>query len=276
MWDRLRYIRWKMIGYAFLVVLGLAGVGMLMSLITKKDKTQVCTSLRVMIEGKESFIDQQDISNIINEGFGKVIGRSVVDIPLQEIESVLSGLPYVSNAEVYLDMDGMMQVKVYQREVVLRVVSQMGEEYYVDSEGAKIPVTLKYVPHVMVANGFIGEGYTQPLEKIESSVVTDLVRIVDHIQRDPLWLNQVVQLFVNRDQDIEIVPRVGDQQLILGTADSLDYKLGRLEVFYSKILPKVGSDAYETVNVKYDGQIICERRGDWFIDSLQMEMNTIN
>jgi cell division protein FtsQ len=246
---------------------------MLMSLVNKKDQVQVCTDLKVMVEGKETFIDQNDISSMIKEKFGKVVGKELNALPLQKIETELMKSPYVSSADVHMDMDGTMQVAVQQREVVVRIINQVGQEYYVDSKGNKIPVTLKYVPHVMVANGNIREGYKKSLEPVTSDLVKDLVKIVEDTKSDELWSNQIVQLYVNDDKDIEIVPRVGNQQLIIGNADSLSYKLDRLKKFYTHILPKVGSDAYSKVNVKYSGQIVCERKGDWFIDSLQMKIN---
>lgn len=263
----------------FYVVLGLAalvGLTMLMSLVSKKDEAQQCRSLKVVVEGKETFIDQHDISKMIDQKFGAVVGRDLKSIKVQQIEEELEKLPYVSNAEVHLDMDGTVQVNVQQREVVLRVINKVGREYYVDRTGKKVPVTLKYVPHVMVANGNITEGYKQPLEVVESKLVQDLMTVVDHVRGDELWENQIVQIYVNEQRDIELVPRVGKEILVIGSADSLAYKLRRLEVYYKNILPKVGSEAYEKVNVKYGGQIICERKGDWFIDSLQMKINMKN
>jgi len=273
MLNRIRNIQWRQVGYFFLGLVGIVGIGMLMSLVNKKDQVQVCTALKVMVEGKETFIDQADISSMIKEKFGTVVGKELNELPLQKIETELMKSPYVSTADVHMDMDGTMQVGVQQREVVVRVINQSGQEYYVDSKGNKIPVTLKYVPHVMVANGNIREGYKKSLEPVQSDLVKDLVKIVEETKGDDLWSNQIVQLYVNDEKDIEIVPRVGNQQLIIGNADSLSYKLERLKKFYTHILPKVGTDAYSKVNVKYSGQIVCERRGDWFIDSLQMKIN---
>lgn len=273
MLNRIRNIQWRQVGYFFLGLVAIVGVGMLMSLVNKKDQVQVCSALKVMVEGKETFIDQNDISSMIKEKFGIVVGKQLNELPLQKIESELMKSPYVSAADVHMDMDGTMQVAVQQREVVVRIINQVGQEYYVDSKGSKIPVTLKYVPHVMVANGNIREGYKKALEPVQSTMVKDLVKIVEETKGDELWSNQIVQLYVNDEKDIEIVPRVGNQQLIIGNADSLSYKLDRLKKFYTHILPKVGTDAYSKVNVKYSGQIVCERKGDWFIDSLQMKIN---
>ncbi|GHE23508.1 cell division protein FtsQ/DivIB [Sphingobacterium griseoflavum] len=270
--NRMRNIPWRILGYGCLTVVALIGVGMLMGVVNKKADAQVCTSMRVMVEGKEAFIDQHDISDLVKGKFGQVVGKPLRYIPVQKIEQALLELPYVSAAEIYVDMDGVLQIAVQQREVVLRIVNKNGNEYYIDTKGAKVPVTLRYVPHVLVANGNIKESYRKALDTVETALVKDLLRIVAHVKGDPLWSNQIVQLYVNDFGDIEIVPRVGNQQLVLGNAVKLEEKLDRLVVFYKNILPRVGSDAYEKVNVKYDGQIICERKEGWMLDSLQTKM----
>ncbi|MNI27223.1 hypothetical protein D3C73_809530 [compost metagenome] len=115
----------------------------------------------------------------------------------------------------------------------------------------------------MVATGNIAEGYNEALDTISTPLVKDLVKVIEFIKNDELWSNQVVQIYVNGDKDIELVPRIGTQQLIVGSADSLEQKFELLKTFYTQIMPKVGINAYGVVNVKYGGQIICEKRGNW-------------
>lgn len=272
----MKNIRWSMVFYTFFGILALGGIIMLFNLVASKDSAQKCASLLVSIEGKETFIDQNDISKMINSQFGDITTKNVNAIKFHEIEEEIEKLPYVAKAEVHADVDGVVHVNVKQREVILRVISKSGREYYVDREGNKVPVTLKYVPHVLVANGNIKEGYTKALESVESNTVKDLIKVVNRVLGDPLWENQIVQMYVNDRRDIELVPRVGSEILVLGSADSLDDKLNRLEIYYKNILPKVGTQAYEKVNVKYGGQIICERKDGWAMDSLQMKINTKN
>ena len=269
-------IRWNIVLYAFLGLAVLVGFVVLKNLINTKDEGQVCTNLEVNVEGKETFIDQHDISKMINNQFGNIVGKELAAIKYQDIEDAIQKLPYVSNAEVSADMDGNVHISVQQREVVLRVINKDGREFYIDTDGNKIPVTLKYVPHVLVANGNIKESYGKSLEPIKTNLVQDLVKVVDHVRDNELWENQIVQIYVNEQSDIELIPRVGKEVLVIGSADSLDYKLQRLETYYKNILPRVGSDAYAKVNVKYGGQIICERRGNWYLDSLQMKINMKN
>jgi cell division protein FtsQ len=39
----------------------------------------------------------------------------------------------------------------------------------------------------------------------------------------------------------------------------LERKFEKLLLFYRKIVPKTGINAYKTVNLKFAGQIVCER-----------------
>src|SRR5690606_84046 len=99
-----------------------------------------------------------------------------------------------------------------------------------------MPATLKYVPHVLVAAGHIRETNEKALDTLQTDLVNDLVAIAEHVQVYPLWRNQIVQLYVDVQQDIEIIPRVGTQPLVIGNAQKMPEKLNRLEVFYKKIL----------------------------------------
>lgn len=247
---------------------------MLMGLVKEKSRAQVCTDVQVMIEGEEAFIDQQDILQRIKEAYGEILYVPLDLIPIHDLEQNLKDLPYIEDAEVFLDIDGVMKVKVKQREAVLRIINAKNEEFYVDGKGMKMPVNLRYVPHVMIANGFIAEGIENHLDTVSSKIVKDLVTTMRYIRNDELWNNQIVQLYVNENKDIELIPRVGSQVIVLGNAENLDDKFFRVKAFYQRILPRVGSEAYKTINVKYKGQIIGEREEDWFLDSLQMQLNT--
>jgi cell division protein FtsQ len=70
-------------------------------------------------------------------------------------------------------------------------------------------------------------------------------------------MRQIEQLFVNDKADIELIPRVGNQRIVLGSADSLEVKMRNLLAFYKQAMPKVGWDTYKTINVKYTNQVVC-------------------
>lgn len=250
---------WRNLLYGVVGTAFFAGLIMLMGFIGTKSSEQACTALRVILLGNESFIEQKDIAALMTERFGEMEGRSLVSIPIHQIEQELKQIPYVFSAIVSTDMDGLLTVRIKQREAVVRIINREGQDFYIDSQGHKMPVSLKYVPRVPVVNGFISEPYDGELDSVKSLLVADIFKTAQFISNDTLWSSQVVQLYINEHQDIELVPRVGGQQIILGNADSLERKFDRLALFYHKIVPKTGIKAYKSVNLKFAGQIICER-----------------
>lgn len=156
-------------------------------------------------------------------------------------------------------MDGIITVRVKQREPILRVLNAENQDFYIDVHGLKIPVSQNFTAEVLVANGFISEHFYNRVDTLKTRLAKDLFAAAQFISADTLWNNQIEQLYVNDKKDIELIPRLGNQRIILGTADSLDVKFRNLLVFYKMALPKVGWDTYKTINLKYANQIVCEK-----------------
>jgi cell division protein FtsQ len=64
------------------------------------------------------------------------------------------------------------------------------------------------------------------------------------------------------------VPRVGNQRILLGNADSLATKFSNLKIFYKQALPLVGWDAYKLINIKYINQVVGVRN-ETLLDSIK-------
>lgn len=267
-------INWRGLASVALALVMLAGLVSLMSFIRVKSSEQACTEVKIIVLGEESFIEQQDIASTLTEQYGELPGRTLESIPIHDMEQHLQQIPFVLSAMVTADMDGTVTVRIRQREAVLRVINGKGSTFYVDQQGLKMPVSLKYVPRVPVVNGYIAETFEGGRDSIRTQVVRDCLRTARFISRDSLWSSQIVQLYVNPQQDIELIPRVGRQQIILGDGDSLERKFEKLMLFYTKIVPRTGIDAYKTVNLKFAGQLVCERSDKYRPELLQKQDTT--
>ena len=53
---------------------------------------------------------------------------------------------------------------------------------------------------------------------------------------------------------------MGSHKIILGSAHDLEKKFEKLKVFYRKGLEKVGWDRYQTINLKFENQVVCTKR----------------
>jgi cell division protein FtsQ len=272
----LKRINWKAIfkGFAWLVCL--AGVGVLMSFISQKKHTVKCSKVEILIPGANNFIEREEIDAILNQNEGNLVGRNLEAINIHEIEKTIKANPYIAFVKVYADMDGVISIEVKQRQPVLRIINAGGQDYYIDSEGLKMPMSPNFTANVLVATGHILEGFGGKVDTLITPLAKGLYQTALYAKNDTLWDAQFEQLFVNDKNDIEIIPRVGNQRIILGDANALDTKLNNLLLFYKQAMPKVGWHAYKTINLKYLNQIVCEKYDSLAVkkESLQPVMDS--
>jgi cell division protein FtsQ len=141
-----------------------------------------------------------------------------------------------------------------------------GGDYYVDDEGVVIRRRNLYTPrlHIVGGNVFISQAMLNGVSvldtSIKNSILKDIFYLVNYIRRDDFWSAQVDQIFVNGNDEIDLIPRVGNHTIHLGSADNYKGKLNNLEVFYDRVLPEVGWNKYSTINLAFKDQIVCKRR----------------
>lgn len=255
----LKRINWKLVFKCFSWVICLAGLVALMSFIGIKKKDILCNDIKVLIPGADNFIEREEIDAILKQGQGSLMGRRLNDINFEKIERTIKSNPFIAFAKVYADMDGTVHIEIQQRQPVLRVINANDQDFYIDMNGLKMPVSSNFTANVLVANGKILEHFSGKVDTLITGVAKDLYKTALYVKQDTLWEAQIEQVFVNDKNDIELIPRVGNQRIILGTADSLDVKMRNLLAFYKQAMPKVGWDTYKTINIKYTNQIVCEK-----------------
>jgi cell division protein FtsQ len=219
-------------------------------------------NVKVLIPGNHNLIERAEIDYILLSNSGKLVGREIKSINIQKLEAALQANAFIRYAKVYADVDGVLNVQILQREPILRIINIAGMDFYVDKEGNKIPMSENFTANVLVANGLIYEDFNGKVDTLKSKLARDLYRAAVFISADTLWNNQIEQLYVNPQSEIEMVPRVGNQKIILGDTDSLKLKFDNLYVFYKKAMPRVGWDTYKTINIKYTNQVIGVRNAD--------------
>lgn len=253
-------INWRSVFKSFAWVFCLGGLVLLMSFINVKKRAVGCTDIKILIPGSDNFIEREEVDAILKQSQGVLIGKNLAGINLHEIEEKIKSNPYIAFAKVYADMDGVISINIRQRQPILRVINSAGQDYYIDRNGLKMPLSANFTANVLVANGHIMEHFSGKVDTLITRLAEDLYETALYIKRDTLWDAQIEQLFVNSKKDIELIPRVGNQRIILGSSDAIDVKMKNLLAFYKKAMPKVGWDTYSTINIKYANQIVCEKR----------------
>jgi len=258
-----------LLGFAWLISLG--GLVVLMGFIEIKKSEVLCKDVKIYIPGNQYFIDEQEVDNILQIHSKALIGRKMESINIHEMEEKLKANPFIETATVYASMDGVINVEISQRQPVLRMMNRFDQDFYVDQHGLKMPLSENFTARVLVANGYIDELFANHVDTLHTDMAMAVFKTADYIRKDSLWDAQIAQIYVNKDHEIELVPRVGNNRILLGDADSLDTKFHNLRVFYKKALPQVGWGAYKMINIKYANQVIGVRNEDIKKDSLQTD-----
>ncbi|MFC4212750.1 cell division protein FtsQ/DivIB [Pedobacter lithocola] len=261
----LKRINWSAIFTGFAWLISLAGVVVLLSFINIKKQTVKCTEVKILIPGADNFIEREEVDQILREDQGVLVGRNLEQINIHQIEKKLQSNPYIGFAKVYADMDGVLSIEIKQRQPVLRILNASGQDFYIDNDGLKMPISPNFTANVLVATGNIQEVFGTRVDTLRTQMARDLYKTAQYIKQDTLWDNQIEQIVVDAKNDIELIPRVGNQRIILGSADSIDKKMKNLLVFYKKAMPQVGWETYRTINIKYTNQIVCEKRDSTLI-----------
>jgi cell division protein FtsQ len=251
---------WKRLLISLAWIVSFGGLIVLMSFIDTKKGEVLCKDVKVYIPGNQYFIDREEVDNILQVNSRALIGRRMEDININGLENKLKANPFIEFAKVYTDMDGVINVEISQRQPILRLMNRFGQDFYVDQHGLKIPLSTNFTARVIVANGYIDEAFANQVDSLHTKLAADLFKTADYIRKDSLWDAQIAQIYVNKEREIELIPRVGNNRILLGTADSLDNKFHNLLVFYKKALPLVGWDAYKVINIKYANQVVGVRR----------------
>ena len=262
-----RIWRHILIGSAWAITLG--GLVVLMGFIEFKKAGVVCKDVKVYIPGNQYFIDREEVDNILKIHRHKLVGRKMDEIDIHNLEEKLKANPFIESAMVYADMDGVIRVKISQRQPVVRVMNQFDQNFYIDQNGLKIPLSDNSTARVIAANGYIDEIFGKKVDTLHTDIAKQILKAANFISRDSLWSAQVAQIYVNQNHEIELIPRVGTNRIMLGNADSLESKFANLYTFYKKAIPQVGWDRYKTINIKYGNQVVGVKSDNFKKDSLK-------
>lgn len=196
-----------------------------------------------------TFINRKEVLSLVRESGFNPVGKEVCTINTELLEKALKKNPRIKRAECFKTTDGNIKVEIYQRVPVMRVMSMNGN-YYIDSEAETMPVSTNYSVFVPLASGFISEEFAK----------NELFKLALFLQENEFWNAQISQIYVHPNNDISFIPRVGDQEILIGSLDNLEEKLSSLMSLYNNGFSELGWNRYKKINLKYEHQVICTKK----------------
>ncbi len=239
---------------------------------SEKRSGNICSKIQVHINDslEDKFVSEKYIAHFIHDLDQKVLGQPIKKVNIKKLEETITNKPIIKNTEVYFTGTGILHIEIDQRNPIVRVINHKGQNYYLDREGAIITLSSYYASHVLVASGSIYEFFEIPrtnwlkcpdkMDTQRNNSICEIFSMAKFINSDPFWKSQIEQIYLTKEGEYELIPRVGAHLIKLGPYENFREKMRNLRVFYKKGLNNVGWNQYLVINLKYDNQIICKKQ----------------
>lgn len=186
------------------------------------------------------FIDEKDIKALVKKDNPS---KRVGDLDIPELEKKLNALAAVDSANVYLNLNGNLNLDIIQRVPIFRL-NKDDKSFYVDKKGVEFPINKAYSHPCMLVSGNVKpEEYKKLGELIEKINTDDFSR----------------KFFIGISKEkgsYNLLTSSGNYKVEIGDLDKIDFKVKGFKAFVEKILIFQDPEKYTKISVKYDNQIV--------------------
>ncbi len=197
-----------------------------------------------LVELQESekvyFIDEKEIRNLIKKSNPT---KKIGDIDIPALEKKISRLPSIDSANVYLNLNGRLNVDIVQRVPVFRL-NKNGNDFYVDRKGNEFPVSRIYSHPCMLVTG-----------NVKKEEYIPLAELIDKINQDPFSKKYFIGISKVK-KDYNLLTSEGNFKVEIGNLENIEFKVKGFKTFAEKFLVFQNQNKYNKVSVKYDNQIV--------------------
>lgn len=210
-----------------------------------------CKRIEISMEGR-GISDSITVAGVRTELLkypGKIIGAPLNTLNTLDIEKYLGRFNNFETVRCYLSTDGALNVNVTPMVPEIRVFDGQ-ESYYVNKDGKRINSTAEFFIDVPVVTGHFSK----------KRPASGLLPVVRYVTKDSVLKNIVAMYSMTDGGDILLVPRFTGHVINIGDTTRLAAKRMAILTAYRNILPYKGWMHYDTISVKYRGQIVATRR----------------
>ncbi len=219
-------------------------LGLLLSFSLKRFSGQKITDQKISVKMNEKtpvyFIDEKDIRAIVKK---ENPSGKVGDLNIPALEKKINSLPAVDSANVYLNLNGKLNLDIKQRVPVFRL-NKDGRDFYVDQKGTEFPISKTYSHPCMLVTG-----------NVKPEEYQKLAELVEKIDKDNFSKKFFIGISKYKD-DYNLLTSEGNYKVEIGDLDNIEFKVKGFKAFVEKYLVYQDPQKYNMVSVKYQNQIV--------------------
>ena len=155
----------------------------------RKPANQVCRDMELIIKDTvyAGFVTKDEVAGILQKKGIYPVGKKMERIQTKTLERELDKHPLIDETECYKTPSGKLCVEVKQRIPILRIMSNNGENYYVDNKGTIMPPEAKCVARRTIVTGNVEKSFA----------MRDLYKFGVFLQNNPFWDAQICLLYTS-------------------------------------------------------------------------------
>ncbi|MEY3200439.1 MAG: hypothetical protein RJA13_2397 [Bacteroidota bacterium] len=253
--------KWLKIAAWSLLVLG---VVFLLSLAKNAQKETIVSKPKIIIHvtGENAFLTKNELYiRLKRKGF-VFDGQQREKLNTSAIEKYIQSMSEVKTVKVFSSIGKGWKIEVLVRKPIARIFNTFGETFYLDEDGIimksskVVSGNIKDRIHSKSVKEIINNPTLKSIQKLDQ-----VYRISNYVCNDPLMQSLISQIHLKSNGDFVLIPLVGGQKIIFGSANSdeeVKDKFEKLKLFYKEAIPFEGWNKYEEISLKYKKQIVCK------------------
>lgn len=229
-----------------------------LSVTAREPDDALCTGMTITVEdtggdgGARRFVTASELSRELDSLPYRAKGIALANINTQDIKHRLLSLDKIEDASVVRYTDGSIRISVKPIEPVLRVFDG-ASSYYVNRAGKRVKASARYHKNVPII-----EGHFDPADTTFTPLT--LMPLIEYIASDSVWNAYIGMIKVESPNDIILIPNIREHVINIGAPTQIETKFDHLKQFYSKVLVKQGWEKYDTLSLKWNGQVVATKR----------------
>ena len=229
-----------------------------LTMTARENDDEICTDMPIIVEdadgdsGVSRFVTAAELAHELDDLPSRAKGMALANINTQDIRLRLLDLDTSEDAEVVRYSDGSIRIHVTPIVPVLRVFDGPAS-YYVNRAGKRVKASARYHKNVPMI-----QGHFDPSDSVFTPM--SLMPLVNYIVSDSVWNSYIGMIQVKSPTDILLIPNIREHVINIGSTDRLSEKMDNLRLFYNKVLVKQGWEKYDTISLKWNGQIVATKR----------------
>jgi len=232
---------WKLFQYIVLLV----GVVGSYAFSNHRNAQKLPETLQIAFSSKENvYIDEVTVNKLLIQKFEGSLNQAKERLVLSRLETILSEIPLVESAQVYLTIDGELRANIAQRQPIARVING-SDVFYLDRRSQRMPLSKLHSARVPLITGNITE-----------NDLNNCYKLLNFINGEPFLKDDLVGIQIEDENAYSLRLRAEDFELYVGTITDLPKKIAKLKAFYNNAVKDSVWSHYRKLDLSFENQLI--------------------